>query len=227
MPDAQSVRDRATAAEPPAPTDCVHVDDPGGELPAAFHMPAEAPIEALRADPVTAAQHAVLADAALFGLLGRKLVLGDRHEGGVVEPVDRRRHVAIDVGPFGDELAFVLLTGECQEHAAFNHAEIAGADERAVSRGQRMAQSGDQHVDRLAPATQPLGVASLASAAESSAAGSIARTIARWRRRGTAEGRDQPRIAPFPLSTKRAATSRRNSFSLSNASRRMPSALSQ
>ena len=41
------------------------------------------------------------------------------------------------------------------------------------------------------------------------------------------KGRDQPRGAPLPLSTKRDATSRRNSFSLCKASRRMLSALSQ
>jgi hypothetical protein len=41
------------------------------------------------------------------------------------------------------------------------------------------------------------------------------------------KGRVQPRIAPLPLNTKREATSRRNSFSLSSASRRMLSALSQ
>ena len=83
------------------PLIAVHADDPGGELPAAFDMPAEAPIEALRADPIAAAQDAVLADAALFGLLGRKIILGDRHEGGAVEPVDGRRHVAIDVDALG------------------------------------------------------------------------------------------------------------------------------
>ena len=49
---------------------------------------------------------------ALLGLLGRKPVLGDRHEGGAVEPVDGRRHVAIDVDPLGDKLAFVMLSGE-------------------------------------------------------------------------------------------------------------------
>jgi hypothetical protein len=100
-------------------------------------MPAKAPIEAFCADPIAAAQDAVLADATLFGLIGRKILLGDRHEGGVVEPIDRRRHVAIDVNAFGDELAFVVLAGERQQHARLDHAEIAGAEDFAFSRGQR------------------------------------------------------------------------------------------
>jgi hypothetical protein len=41
------------------------------------------------------------------------------------------------------------------------------------------------------------------------------------------EGRVQPRCAPLPLKTKRDATSRLASFSLSNASRKIISALSE
>jgi hypothetical protein len=41
------------------------------------------------------------------------------------------------------------------------------------------------------------------------------------------EGRVQPRRAALPFSTKCDATLRRNSFSLSNASRKIASALSQ
>jgi len=33
----------------------IDADDPGGEFPAAFNMPAEAPIETFRADPIAGA----------------------------------------------------------------------------------------------------------------------------------------------------------------------------
>ena len=114
-------------------------DDLSGELLAAFDIPAKAPIETICADPVAATQDAVLAGAALFGLIGRKILLGDRHEGVAVEPVDRRRHVAIDVDPFGDEFAFVVLTGERQQHAASIMLKSPAPKHFAVSRGQRMA----------------------------------------------------------------------------------------
>ena len=103
-------------------------------------MPAKAPIETFCADPIAAAQDAVLADAALFGLIGRKILLGDRHEGGAVEPIDRRRHVAIDVDALIDELAFVILSGKRQQHTAFDHAEIAGGEDFAFGCGQGAAQ---------------------------------------------------------------------------------------
>jgi len=104
------------------------------------HMPAVAPTERVGPHLVAAPQDRVLAGATLLLLLECQFVLGQCEKRFALEPVDRRRHIPVDLHSLGDQTALVVLSGERQQHARLDHREVPGAKLRPISGHQRVPQ---------------------------------------------------------------------------------------